>query len=211
MYSYLNPAARSWVCQSSVNPDVEQLHRQLPDYASTPLVPMNDLANELGIGRIYVKDESHRFGLPAFKILGAAWAVYRAVAAILGVPPTLSVGELGVAAMKQSVKLVACSDGNWGRAVARMARYLHIPATIFLPRNIDRATRDKIASEGARALVVDGDYDAAIEAAAREAEASNGLLVMDTSWPGYEEIPKVLLATFFDCQQNLSDAAIVGR
>lgn len=188
---YLNPPARKWTCEAIINPAVEQFHRKLPDYAETPLVPLGDLARELGVGHVLVKDESSRFGLPAFKILGASWAIYRAVAAKVGLPPTVSLEELGSAANKQSVKLVACSDGNWGRAVARMARYLGVPATVFVPKNIDKTTQDKIASEGARVPVVQGDYDASIRAAIVEAEGSNGLLAMDTSWPGYEEIPGV--------------------
>lgn len=188
---YLNPAARGWSCQRTSDPAVLDFHRGLPDYNVTPLVSLPGLAKELDLGHVLVKDESHRFGLPAFKILGASWAVHRAVAAKVEVPPKTPLNELSIAANAHGVELVACSAGNWGRAVARVAKYLSIPATVFTPQNMSNGTRDLIASEGAKVPVVQGDYDAAVQAAKDEAAKSNALLVMDTSWPGYEEIPNV--------------------
>ncbi|KAF2147135.1 uncharacterized protein K452DRAFT_293606 [Aplosporella prunicola CBS 121167] len=117
-----------------------------------------------GLAHVLIKDESQRFGLPAFNILGAA-------------------------ANAHGVRLVACTDGNWGRAVARIAKYLGVPAKIFVPCNIDASTQRNIQSEGADVPVVQGDYDDSIRAVMQEAEKSGALLVMDTSWPGYEEIP----------------------
>lgn len=188
---YLNPSANTWTCSSSASPAVEEFHRRLPEYNSTPLVSLPDLARDLGLGHVFVKDESFRFGLPAFKILGASLAVYRAVAAKVELPQTCPLDELSVSANTRDITLVTCTDGNWGRAVARMAKYLRIPATVFVPQNMDQATKEKITSEGARVSVVSGDYDESVQAARKEAETSSGLLVMDTSWPGYEEIPKV--------------------
>jgi len=188
---YLNPFANTWTCSSSATPAVEEFHRRLPEYNSTPLVSLPDLARDLRLGHVFVKDESFRFGLPAFKILGASWAVYRAVAAKVELPQTCPLDELSVSANARDITLVTCTDGNWGRAVARMAKYLRIPAIVFVPHNMDQATKEKIASEGARVSVVSGDYDESVKAARKEAETSSGLLVMDTSWPGYEEIPKV--------------------
>lgn len=188
---YFNPSANSWSYQGTVNGAVERFHRRLPDYNVTPLINLPELAKELGLGHVLIKDESRRFGLPAFKILGASWAIYKTITAKCNLPLTCSLEELGTSARAQGLKLVTCTEGNWGRATARMARYLGIPSVIFVPESMDQATQDKIGSEGAKVTVVDGDYDDSIQAAREEAEKDNSLLVMDVSWKGYEEIPQV--------------------
>jgi len=158
---FLNPTARTYRYtptnpSSSSETEVLSFHRTLPSYAPTPLIPLPSLAASLNIGNVLLKDESNRFDLPAFKILGASWATYRAVAAQCGLPLTISLEELGNAARKQEIRLVTCTEGNWGRAVARMAKYLQIPAIIFVPNFMSTATQGKIASEGPEVIVVDG-------------------------------------------------------
>jgi diaminopropionate ammonia-lyase len=193
---YHNPSAASWAYNGpGPNSQVEPFHRNLPNYTVTPLVSLPELAKELGLGHVLLKDESNRLGLPAFKILGASWAVFKAVAAECNLPLTSTLKEVGAAAKKKNIRLVTCTEGNWGRAVSRMARYLQITAIIFVPDFMDRATQQKIESEGAEVVVVAGDYDHSISVAKKEA-ARNGLLVMDVSWVGYEEIPEV---AFFSC------------
>ena len=188
---FLSPSASSWRYEGPpFNPDVESFHRQLPDYNITPLVSLPDVAKRLGLAHVFIKDESKRLGLPAFKILGASWAIYRVAAAHCDLPLTISLEELGVAARNKGLKLVACTAGNWGRAVSRMAKYLQVSATIFVPNTMDQATQNMISSEGAEVVLVDGTYEASIEAAKQEAERENTLLVMDVSWEGYEEIPQ---------------------
>ena len=197
---YINPSAASWSFNSTVNPKVEPFHRSLPDYAVTPLVPQPELANELGLGHVLVKDESNRLGLPAFKILGASWAVFRAVAAKCDVPLTSPLEEVGAAAKRSGIRLVTCTEGNWGRAVARMAKYLQITAIIFVPDFMDLATQRKIESEGAEVVVVDGDYDYSVQVAKEEADRG-GMLVMDFAMEDFEEIPEVYcgLSIFLYC------------
>ncbi|KAF1816402.1 tryptophan synthase beta subunit-like PLP-dependent enzyme [Eremomyces bilateralis CBS 781.70] len=191
---YHNPSAASWSHQppTTSNPLILKFHQRLPEYKQTPLVPLPDLAKELGVSHVLVKDESTRFGLPSFKILGASWAIYCAVAAQCGldatVDPPISITSLGDAARQSGIHLVTCSDGNWGRATARMARYLGIPATVFVPQNIDDATQVRIRSEGATVGVVEGNYDDSIATAKEEAERTGALLVMDTSWAGFTEV-----------------------
>lgn len=195
---FLNPLAASWrYTGPSANPAVEPFHKSLPDYTVTPLISLPDLAKDLGLGYVLLKDESRRLGLPAFKILGASWAIYKAIAAKCRLPLTASIQELGAVASKESIKLVTCTEGNWGRAVARMARYLQITAVIFVPSFMDQATQQKIESEGAKVVVADGDYDFSIAKAKEEAE-KGGLLVMDVSWAGYEEIPEVAPSLHLD-------------
>lgn len=140
-----------------------------------------------------LKDESDRFGLPSFKILGASYGVFRVVAAKLDIPiadgPSLEL--LGSEARSRGLALVTCTEGNWGRAVARMAKYLDVPAKIFVPSFMPVTTLTRIQREGAEVVVVNGSYDDSVAAAQQEAEKDGSLLVMDFGWEGYEVIPQV--------------------
>jgi diaminopropionate ammonia-lyase len=168
---YSAPSARSW-SSPAVDDAAERFHRALPGYAPTPLVDLPDLANELGVGRVLVKDESSRLGLPAFKILGASWVCSR------------------VHAREPGTTLVTATDGNHGRAVARTARDLGVPAVVFIPDVMLAATAALIEAEGAEVVRVDGNYDTSVHRAAHYAAAEPGrALVQDTAWPGYEQVP----------------------
>ncbi len=188
---YFNPSARSWSCDESIDPAIAKFHNRLSSYAPTPLHSLPAVAKELGIAHVLLKDESHRIGLPAFKILGSSWGIYRTLATRLGFPLTVSIEELAAAAQKESLRLCTATDGNHGRSVARMAKILGIQSKIIVPLDMDQQTRDKISSEGAKVIVADGDYDLAVEHAGKEAQTSDDILVLDTGWPGYEEFPNV--------------------
>lgn len=178
-------------------------HRRLEGYAPTPLVELPALAKSLGLETLWVKDESERLGLPSFKMLGASWAIFCALRARA---PELLEGWTTVADLADRIAplrpmtLAAATDGNHGRAVARMARRLGLEAVILVPRGTAAARIDAIASEGARVTVVDGNYDFAIEASARLA-SERTLVISDTAWPGYEETPRRVIegyATVFE-------------
>ncbi len=140
----------------------------------TPLVRLPALSTRLGLGGVWVKDETSRFGLPAFKSLGVEFAVE----ALRGR------GELdGV------TTLVCASAGNHGRAVARAARVAGLAARIFLDQDVAPSRLAAIASEGAEIVRVSGTYDDAVRLAAADAAATGSLVVSDTSWDGYEQIP----------------------
>lgn len=186
-----NPAAKNWKCTGNLDPAILPFHRSLPDYAVTPLTPLKDLAKELGVAHVFVKDEGTRFGLPAFKILGASWAVYRAVAARTGQASTISLGELSKVVDGKDIRIVTTSEGNWGRAVARMGRYLGVAVTVYAPRYMDGATRDKIGREGAEVLIHEGEYDDCLLTCREVSRETGALLVLDTSFEGYTEIPQV--------------------
>lgn len=175
---------------SSKAEDVEAFHRRLPEYNETLLVPMPAIARELGIGHLLVKDESLRFGLPSFKVLGASWAVFRAVARRTNLPLSTGLEELGRAARACDLRLIACTDGNWGRACARMASHLQLEIRVFVPKTMDEATQTRIRDEGAVVIVVPSTYDDSVKAAEEESMSTGSLLVQDTAWPGYEEIPR---------------------
>lgn len=169
-----------------------EFHRQLPGYRPTPLVETPAIARTLGVDRAWVKDESSRFGLPAFKILGASWATFRALQDRIGAEfdSTLSLFDLREALRPhRPLTLAAATDGNHGRAVARIARWLDLGARIYVPFEMTAARKEAIASEGAEVIVVDGTYDEAVALAA-ESNSTDCLVIADTAWPGYEQVPR---------------------
>ena len=161
-------------------------HRLLPGYAPTPLVELPAVAARLRVGRVVVKDESDRFGLPAFKMLGASWAVARVVRERVGgdsLDP--DVLRRRVAETGTRVLLCTATAGNHGRAVARTARLLGLPVRIWLPAATPDHLRSAIEGEGADVVPVDGDYDDAVAAASAAAEAADdAVLVQDTADAG---------------------------
>jgi diaminopropionate ammonia-lyase len=148
-------------------------HSRIEAYAPSELREAPELAQAMGVGRVWIKFERERFGLPAFKILGASWAAERLLS---GRDP-------------QGVTLVTATDGNHGRAVARVARMRALAAHILMPAGTAQARIDAIAGEGAHVEVVDGSYDDAVRQAAAMADDDH-LVLSDTSWPGYEEVPR---------------------
>ena len=172
----VNPARdQGWSCRPAPTA-VQDFHRSLPGYAPTRLASLPELARTLGIGRLYAKDESNRLGLPAFKALGASWAIHRA---------------LDERAPSGPVTFATATDGNHGRAVARFARQFGHRSAVFVPDGVHPAAVQAIRDEGARVTHVPGSYDDAVQAASRAAGADPGhtLLLQDMAWDGYEEIP----------------------
>jgi diaminopropionate ammonia-lyase len=165
-------------------------HRTLPGYAPTPLRDVPQLAAELGVGRVLVKEESSRLGLPAFKVLGASYAIARALGQRFGLGD-VTLDAVRDAARGAAVRLYAATDGNHGRAVARVASMIGAAATIFYPPGITEAAKKAIASEGAQTVEIDGDYDDVVARAAADAAADPAsVLVQDTAWAGYTDIPQ---------------------
>jgi diaminopropionate ammonia-lyase len=195
---YARPEARLWTSPAA-SPDPVAFHRSLPGYAPTALRNLPDLAAELGVGRALVKDESTRLGLGAFKVLGASWAVAQVVASRSGG----SVGGLGLdearamAATLPGLRLVTATDGNHGRAVARVAKWLGVPALVVVPDLMRAPAVRAIESEGAAVVSVAGSYDQAVAEAAAISERHPGdALVQDTAWPGYQQVPEWIVAGY---------------
>ena len=204
---------RGWTCEA---PDdgAAAFHHGLPGYAPTPLVEAPALAAELGVGRLFVKDESARFDLRAFKYLGASWAGFRAVAARTGYAGPASLDGLrsylasADLAADPALTLITATDGNHGRAVARTARLLGLPARVYLPRGVPDVVIDRIKAEGALLTVVDADYDGAVMAARADVDAAapggneaagggaGGMLIQDTAWDGHEQVPSWIVAGY---------------
>jgi diaminopropionate ammonia-lyase len=177
----LNPAARG----GSADPysaqdyaDVAAFYARHPDLHYTPLRALSGFARALGIGALHVKDESTRFGLNAFKSLGVRYAVDR----------LRREGRLS-----DTATLVCASAGNHGRAVARVARDLKMPARVYMSRASTEAPRRAIASEGAQVVVVDGTYEDAVRAMAGDAATHGWTIISDRSWAGYEDIPRLIM------------------
>jgi diaminopropionate ammonia-lyase len=189
-------------------------HRKLPGYAPSPLVDAPSLATELKFGRVWVKDEASRLELPSFKILGASWGVYRALDRhVGGFDEWTTLDELGAQlAPHRPLTLAAATDGNHGRAVARMAKLLDLSARIFVPAGTAAARIEGIESEGATCEVVDGTYDEAVAISAREAN-ERCLVISDTSWPGYEDVPRWVIGgystIFWEIEEQLPAPADV--
>lgn len=173
----------------------------MPGYQPTPLVKLPELATELGVGSVLVKDESDRLGLPAFKILGASWAVNCALSQRSGFDePARNLTELRD--RSAPVTLVTATDGNHGRALGRMAALLGLAARIYVPAGTTQHTVEAITSEGAQVVRTDLIYDEVVWAAASStAGHPDDLLVQDTAWQGYEQIPQWIVegyGTLFD-------------
>src|SRR4029077_21165553 len=152
MLWFARPEARRWRTPPLAD-DVAAFHATLPGYAPTPLVEVDALAAELGVGRVFVKDESARLGLPAFKILGASYAIARALSARQGTPDRAL--PLSALTLAPGTALTAATDGNHGRAVAHIARLLGVPATISVPTGLTAPARDAITAEGATLVELD--------------------------------------------------------
>ncbi|MDX2030547.1 MAG: diaminopropionate ammonia-lyase [Blastocatellia bacterium] len=182
---HLNPAARAAAHPGLFTREeyaqVSAFYDNHPTIRPTPLRRLPALAAELGLDELLVKDETARGGLPAFKITGVAYAIDRLAAT----------GRL-----REDTVLTAATAGNHGRALARVARDRGLRARIHVPADASRDRVEAIRGEGAEIVVSAGNYDQAVREAAADAAARGWLVVSDTAWPGYEEIPRWIKAGY---------------
>jgi threonine dehydratase len=134
-----------------------------------------------------------RLGLPSFKILGASWGTFKAVVNKYGFPLDSDLPTLKMALSSHPTTLLAATEGNHGRAVARMGSLLGVQTQIFVSKEMHSATVQAIRNEGAIVTQIDGPYDLAVKIAYDASLKCNGILVQDTAFPGYEDIPAVCL------------------
>lgn len=182
-------------------------HQKLPGYKPSPLIDAPGIADVLGVGKVWVKDESSRFGLPAFKFLGASWAIYRVLLERIGgsIEPWQTFDDLRERfAPLKPLTFVTATDGNHGRAVARMAHLLGFAAHIFVPREMAQARIDAIKGEGADVTMVAGSYDDAVIQAAALA-SGDALVISDTAWEGYTQIPRWIMEGYTTILRELDD------
>ena len=178
--------------------DARAFHQSFPQYEVTPLADLNALAAKLGIAGLHVKDESYRFGLNAFKVLGGSFAMANYIAGACG--RDISDMTYDYLTSKEleddfgQATFFTATDGNHGRGVAWAANKLHQKAVVHMPKGSTQPRFDNIAAEGARVTIEEVNYDECVRMAAAEAAAcERGVVVQDTAWEGYEEIPSWIM------------------
>ena len=218
----INPLRRPDAPIGSLDDAPQRFHRSIPGYAPTPLLEAPIAAAAIGAERLLVKRETERFGLPAFKIVGASWATARVLNDLLATRKLPAPGtEAGFAALVEAVgplkplTLCCATDGNHGRAVARVAKWLGLASRIYVPADMAAARIAAIEGEGAVVIPIEGTYDDAIARSAEDA-ADDCLVISDTSWPGYSDIPQWVIegyGTIFneaDAQLDGADVDVVA-
>ena len=172
---------------------VRHFHQSFPEYSVTPLVKLEVLAEELGVQSIYVKDESYRFGLNAFKVLGGSYAIAREIGRLLGLKEEeLTLDRLLASDVKErlgTLTFVTATDGNHGRGVAWTAQRLGHRAVVFMPKGTAAERLENIRRLGAEASITNVNYDDTVRLARAYAAEHKGIVVQDTSWEGYDEVP----------------------
>ena len=171
-----------------------EFHKSFPQYSITPLAKLDGMAEGLGLGGLFVKDESYRFGLNAFKVLGGSFAMARYIASEMGRDVSeMTYDYLTSEKFREEfgqATFFTATDGNHGRGVAWAANKLGQKAVVHMPKGSTKTRFDNIAKEGAKVTIEEVNYDDCVRMAAAEAEATpHGVVVQDTAWEGYEEIP----------------------
>lgn len=173
-------------------------HKTIPGYQPTPLAHLTHMAGHLGLKDICVKDESYRFGLNAFKVLGGSFAMARYIAGQTG----RDISELDFATLTSDqlreefgqATFFTATDGNHGRGVAWAANQLKQKAVVFMPKGSTQNRLNHILAENATATIEEANYDECVRmAAAAAAKVKNGVVIQDTAWKGYEEIPSWIM------------------
>ena len=172
---------------------INEFHKSFPEYEVTPLADLKNLASSLGVNRICVKDESYRFGLNAFKALGGSYAIGKYIAKTLGMDICeLPYEEMVSEEIREKLgetTFITATDGNHGRGVAWTANRLKQNSVVYMPRGSAAERLENIQKLGSDASITDLSYDDAVRKASEDAKNNNWVLIQDTSWDGYEEIP----------------------
>ena len=188
---------------------VSKFHQSFPDYQPTPLVRLDNLSGHLGVAGIYVKDESPRFGLNAFKGLGGSYCLGAYMAQKLG----LSMEELSFEFLCRDdirerlgeITFVTATDGNHGRGVAWAANRLGHKSVVYMPKGSAAERLSNIQALGATASITDMNYDDTVRFAHAQAAKNGWVLVQDTAWSGYEEIPTLIMQGYTTLAQEAAE------
>lgn len=177
--------------------EVQAFHAKFSEYQPTPLVSLKDLSKELGLGGIYVKDESKRMGLNSFKMLGSSYAIGKLIAQKLGKDfETMSFDEFKAENTREKLgELVfaTATDGNHGRGLAWTANRLGYRSVVFLPKGSSEERVQNIAKNGAKTFVTDRNYDDTVRLMIETATKEGWQIVQDTSWEGYDQVPRWIM------------------
>jgi diaminopropionate ammonia-lyase len=187
----LNPGRRDGGGNASPSRDPLRFHQRLPGYEVTRLISLDEVASEVHLDRLLLKDESYRLGIPSFKVLGVSWAAYRLLGERCGTVADdwTTLADLREAfSQLEPLTLLTATGGNHGRAVARVARWFGCAARILVPQATPAGRIAGLRAEGAEVVVIEGSYDDAVEAAAGQAD-DHSLLIQDTASSIDEVIP----------------------
>lgn len=188
---------------------VRKFHKTIPVYQETPLISLEGISKELGVSKVWIKDESKRFGLHAFKGLGGSYAIAACLAKMLG----KSINEMTfeqLCAPEAKEKLgtltfVTATDGNHGRGVAWAARLFGHKAVVYMPKGSSQERLSNIRAQGAQAEITPYTYDDAVRLAKKMAEEHGWILVQDTAWEGYEEIPSYIMQGYTTMAEEIRE------
>ena len=178
---------------------VTEFHQSIPGYSPTPLIKLPELAKKLGVSELLIKDESQRFDLNAFKVLGTSYAMARVIKEEL----ELDDAELTFDSISSKADgfrhliFVTATDGNHGRAVAWSAKKFGCNAVVYMPKGSSKARLEAIQDYGAEASITESNYDGTVLFADRMAKENEWILLQDTSWQGYEIIPAYIMQGYF--------------
>ena len=170
-----------------------RFHQSFPEYTKTPLVELSELSKKLNVNKIFVKDESYRFGLNAFKVLGGSYAIGRYIQDTA----ELNEGQFNyetLTSLELKEKLgqmtfITATDGNHGRGVAWTANRLKQHSVVYMPKGSAQERLDNIKALGSDASITEFNYDDAVRLANKHANENGWIMVQDTAWEGYEKIP----------------------
>ena len=185
---------------------IRSYHKGFPEYKETPLVSLKELAKAHGIRGIYIKDESKRFGQNAFKVLGGSYAIANVIAKRL----SMDISELTYEKLVSEeirgklgeLTFVTATDGNHGRGVAWTANRLGQKCVVYMPKGTVKERLDNIRALGADADIMEFNYDDCVRLAAKNAEQYGWILVQDTSFEGYEEVPMWIMQGYLTMMEE---------
>lgn len=209
---FFNPKAVNYTIPSHIpppGPEIKHFHTTLTGYAPTPLISLPSIASNLGINKVLLKDERHRFSLPSFKPLGISWAIRNALIAELSesssapIPSTISLPELASKVSEAQIKLVTATDGKLGRIVAKLGEEFGvkgIDTRIFVERELGEEVKKGIRREGAEVIEIGGDMDVVVREAWLHAVAVDGVFVGIDAEENYEDFPKVSAASTYELE-----------
>ena len=194
-----------------------RFHSQIPGYQMSPLRGLPNLAYMFGVGGIWTKDESSRLQLNSFKVLGGSFALYRYLQKQLGIlgedTPFSYLASQEVKEKVGDITFASATDGNHGRGIAWAAKKLGFKCVIYVHSETTIRRIDAIKSNGAKVVIVDGNYDDAVRQVAIDAEKNNWVIISDTSWDNYTEIPTWIMQGYLtllgEAQEQFSGVGIV--
>jgi diaminopropionate ammonia-lyase len=189
--------------------DAMNFHKSFEEYKETPLWCLKCYAKEKGIKNLYVKDESYRFGLNSFKVLGGSYAIGKVIAKKLNKDISkISFGYLKSNEWKKEIEkiiLATATDGNHGRGVAWTAKQLGLEAKIYMPFGSTENRLNHIKNLGAEAYITDMNYDDTVRYVVEQAKENNWTVIQDTAWEGYKEVPKWIMQGYSTLAKEIID------